>query len=110
MHTITLTRPPEYRGRMNTWAGVVVAAVVVFGTSLGTAVGYTGLGVIIPAMLLTLWLLPWVVAVARGSMLDVPVLLVTLLLGWTGIGWVVALVMAVLPHREIPVPPYEVVS
>ena len=40
------------------------------------------------------YLLPWAIAVLRDLRTHVSVFLVTLLLGWTIIGWIVALVMS----------------
>ena len=44
------------------------------------------------------YLAPWMVAAARGKSNHLTVLWVNLLLGWTVVGWVVALVMASRPH------------
>ena len=45
------------------------------------------------------YLLPWAIAVLRDLRSHVSVLLVNLLLGWTIIGWVVALVMSLRKLR-----------
>lgn len=45
------------------------------------------------------YLLPWAVATTRGRANHGGVAVVNLLLGWTGIGWAVALVMACAAHR-----------
>lgn len=45
------------------------------------------------------YLLPWAIAVLRDLRTHVSVLLVNLLLGWTIIGWVVALVMSLRKLR-----------
>lgn len=49
------------------------------------------------------YMLPWMVAAARGKANHWGVFWLNLLLGWTIIGWVGALVMSVLPHRPIGV-------
>lgn len=48
-----------------------------------------------------LYLLPWAVAATRGKANRWAVFAVNLLLGWTGIGWIVALVMACTAHRPL---------
>jgi Superinfection immunity protein/Protein of unknown function (DUF2510) len=45
------------------------------------------------------YMLPWAVAATRGKSNSATIGLINLLLGWTVIGWVVALVMACTPHR-----------
>ncbi len=49
------------------------------------------------------YLLPWAVAATRGKSNSWAVGLVNLLLGWTFIGWVAALVMACMPHQVVVV-------
>jgi len=46
------------------------------------------------------WITPVIVAVARENRNRNQVLVVDLLLGWTGIGWIVALVMALQAKPE----------
>ena len=53
-----------------------------------------------------LWLLPVFVAVRRHAPNVNQVLVVDLLLGWSGVGWVVALVMALKPLPPPYPPPY----
>ena len=53
----------------------------------------------IVAVLSGFYMLPWAIAATRGKSNSGTVGLVNLLLGWTVIGWVVALVMACTPHR-----------
>lgn len=45
------------------------------------------------------YLLPWAVAASRGARNSAQVFWLNLLLGWTVVGWVVALVMAFRVHR-----------
>lgn len=45
------------------------------------------------------YFLPWMIAALRGKSNHWSVFWLDLLLGWTLIGWVAALVMSVLPHR-----------
>ncbi len=47
------------------------------------------------------YLLPWAVAASRGRSNHGGIALVNLLLGWTGVGWAVALVMACSAHRTV---------
>ena len=49
------------------------------------------------------YMLPWMIAAARGKSNHWGVFWLNLLLGWTVIGWVAALVMSVLPHRAVGV-------
>lgn len=44
------------------------------------------------------YMLPWAIAAHRGARNSAQVFWIDLWLGWTGIGWVVALVMAFRPH------------
>lgn len=54
---------------------------------------------IILAVLTLGYMLPWMVAALRGKSNHWAVCLVNLLLGWTLIGWIVALVMACTAHQ-----------
>jgi hypothetical protein len=53
----------------------------------------------IVAVLSGFYMLPWAIAATRGKSNSGTIGLVNLLLGWTVVGWVVALVMACTPHR-----------
>jgi len=46
------------------------------------------------------YMFPWIVAMLRGSRQSGPVFVLNLLLGWTFLGWVVALVIAVAPKQK----------
>jgi hypothetical protein len=48
--------------------------------------------------------LPWAIAATRGKSNSVSIALINILLGWTIIGWIVALVMACGPHQVIAAP------
>lgn len=48
-------------------------------------------------------MLPWALAVARGKRNSTAIFVVNLLTFWTIIGWVVALVMALMPHQRFMV-------
>jgi hypothetical protein len=52
-----------------------------------------------------LYFVPTIVAVTRQSHMLAAVVVVNVLLGWTFIGWVVALVMAVLRPAVVSAPP-----
>lgn len=53
------------------------------------------------SVLTGLYLLPWAIAATRGKANQWAVFTVSLLLGWTGIGWIIALVMACTAHRPV---------
>jgi hypothetical protein len=53
-------------------------------------------------LLFVLYFLPTIIALFRRSRLTVPLVLVNLVLGWTLIGWVVALVVVCWPDRAYP--------
>jgi len=48
------------------------------------------------------YLLPWIAAVARQHHRHGPILAVTLLLGWTGFGWLLVLVYALTSDPQPP--------
>lgn len=50
------------------------------------------------------YMLPWAVAATRGKSNAGMIGLLNLLLGWTFIGWIVALVMACGTHQVAPAP------
>ena len=52
--------------------------------------------------LLVIYLLPWIAAVARQHPQDHGILAVTLLLGWTGVGWLAALAYALASSSPEP--------
>jgi len=58
----------------------------------------------------TLYFLPTIIAVARKKANVLGILLVNFLLGWSVIGWIVALVWAVSTERVDQVPPVQMVS
>lgn len=47
------------------------------------------------------YMLPWAIAATRGKSNAGAIGWITLLLGWTGIGWIVALVMACGSHQAV---------
>jgi hypothetical protein len=61
---------------------------------------------------LALYFLPTIIAVVKQNHNSVGVFLINLLLGWTGIGWFVALIMALVGspyprcYYQYPYPPY----
>ena len=67
------------------------------------------IAVVVVAWIVTLfswaYLLPWAIAASRGKANQWAVLLVSLFLGWTVVGWIVALVMSLTAHRPIAMPP-----
>lgn len=64
----------------------------------------------IVAFFTSLYMLPWAIAVTRGKASRWGVFWLTLMTGWTVVGWIGSLVWACLPHgvvqaRPVPVPP-----
>lgn len=53
------------------------------------------------------YMLPWAVAAQRGAANSAQTFWVNLLLGWTVVGWLAALVMALRPHRVTHVAYYH---
>lgn len=70
--------------RVNTYPSVPVVVVLIAWTTAILSFGY---------------MLPWAVAASRDMPNHGAIGLLNLLLGWTGIGWVVALVMACAQRR-----------
>lgn len=58
---------------------------------------------IIVAILTAGYMLPWAIAAVRGNRNAWSVFWVNLLLGWTVIGWIIALVMSIKEHRILEV-------
>jgi hypothetical protein len=56
---------------------------------------------ILVAILSAGYMVPWMIAAIRGKSNHWTIFWVNLLLGWTGIGWLAALVMSLLPHRTV---------
>ena len=49
------------------------------------------------------YMLPWAIAAVRGNANAWPVFWVNLLLGWTVIGWIIALVMSIKEHKVLAI-------
>lgn len=47
------------------------------------------------------YLAPWMVAAARGKSNHMAIFWLNLLLGWTVVGWIVAMVKAAQPHNAV---------
>lgn len=58
---------------------------------------------IVVAILSGGYMLPWAIAALRGNANTWRVFWVNLLLGWTVIGWIVALVMSIREHRILQI-------
>lgn len=54
---------------------------------------------LLPFFALVFYLAPFMVAVVRDHDSPVSVLMLNLLLGWTGIGWIAALIWAAVPGQ-----------
>ena len=63
----------------------------------------TGGGIVL-FLLLIVYLLPGVVAWMRGHRNQNAIFVLNLLLGWTVLGWIVALVWAMMADRDAPNP------
>jgi hypothetical protein len=48
------------------------------------------------------YMLPWAIAASRGKSNAGAIGLLNFLLGWTVVGWVIALVMACTAHQVVP--------
>jgi hypothetical protein len=93
------------------WVAIGIDAVV----ALGVAAGMTGNGdafgaVLLMAILSAAYMFPTIIAAVAHARLIGPVVVVNLFLGWTLIGWVVALAMAVggsapRPRDQAGLPP-----
>lgn len=58
---------------------------------------------IVVAVVTAGYMLPWAIVAVRGNRNTWSVFWVNLLLGWTVVGWVVALVMSIREHRVLGV-------
>lgn len=58
---------------------------------------------IIVAILSAGYMLPWAIAAVRGNRNAWSVFWINLLLGWTVIGWIIALVMSIREHRILDI-------
>lgn len=54
------------------------------------------------AILTVGYLFPWALAASRGASNSASIFWLNLLTGWTGIGWIAALVMASAKHQVVP--------
>lgn len=75
-----------------------LAVALIAGLALFPAIGFFG-------WLLTLYPLPWLTAAVRKAPSAGSVAVVNLLLGWTAVGWVVALAMACRSRPAVPPAP-----
>lgn len=63
---------------------------------------WTVAGIAIAVTILTLgYTLPWMIAQLRGKSNTLVVASINVLTGWTFVGWIVALVMSLTPHRAV---------
>lgn len=62
----------------------------------------TGLTVVVLTVGLILYLLPWIVAANRDHHNSAAIGVLNVLLGWTGLGWVIALVWAATAVKREP--------
>jgi hypothetical protein len=74
----------------------------------------TSAAVIVLAWLITLvtvgYMLPWAVAASRGKSNQGGIAVLNLFLGWTFVGWVIALVMACSSHQPLIAGPTVIVA
>ena len=62
----------------------------------------SGIGAGVILLGLSLYLLPAIIALARNHHNAVAIVLLNILLGWTFVGWVIALVLSVTAIRRSP--------
>ncbi|QPI13447.1 hypothetical protein [Salmonella phage vB_SalM_ABTNLsp5] len=77
--------PINYLEEITMEALIVSAGVLGFGSLAIMFIGY---------------FLPWILALLRGTRSNVGIFFLNLLLGWTMIGWVVALIWAIVAERK----------
>jgi Superinfection immunity protein len=53
------------------------------------------------AILTVGYMLPWAIAATRGKINSGAIFWLNLLLGWTVVGWIIALVMSVSAHQAV---------
>jgi len=70
---------------------------------VGTGFGLFVVGNEVVALYLGLYMMPWVVATGRRSRNDMVVLLINVTIGWTIIGWIAAMALALAPHEVVGV-------
>jgi hypothetical protein len=58
---------------------------------------------VIVAIVTAGYMLPWAIAAVRGNRNSWTVFWVNLLLGWTVVGWIIALVMSIREHRVVAI-------
>lgn len=46
------------------------------------------------------YFLPWIIALLRGTRSNVGIFFINLLFGWTMIGWIIALIWAIVAERK----------
>ena len=73
------------------------------GTGLNVTMGVVAWTI---AVLSVGYMVPWAIAVSRGKTNSIAIFIVNLLLGWTLIGWIIALVMACSAHQTNVVTTY----
>ena len=56
----------------------------------------------IVAILTLGYMLPWAIAATRGKINSGAIFWLNLLLGWTVVGWIIALVMSASAHQALP--------
>ena len=77
---------------------------------VGYWIGY-GIGAsVMLSFMLSLYMVPTIIALFRGHSRRGWIALLNFTSGWTGIGWIVALVWAVSTERVDQVPPVQMVS
>ena len=70
---------------------------------MGEAIFTLVVGVVLFLFFIALWFLPALIAAHRSHRNTLAIFLVCLFLGWTGLGWVIALIWAVTRQPEMHV-------
>jgi len=82
----------------------VLMVAIVLSVAIAIDHSHTTIGAIVVLLLLGLYALPSIIAVQRHAAIEGTVIIINLALGWTVIGWVVAMAMAYGPTRAPTTP------
>lgn len=70
--------------------------------------GFMGFGTLV--LIFVSYFLPWIIALLRGTKSNVGIFFFNLLLGWTMIGWLIALIWSICAERKNSQPQIVVVK
>lgn len=85
------------------WDFIGLLAIIsgLFAFSIWSAAGAPRYEIIVPSLLVALYLLPWIIAAWREHHNQNAIGMLNLLLGWTLLGWVAALVWSVTAAQRV---------